>query len=633
MALISTLSVGMGVITSVLIRDLGRARGEIRTFATEITNIKPLLGAIGAGLAGLGVASGLKMAVTQASSLSSALNKTRTIFGDAGGAITAEGDRMAESIGAVKSEYINAAAGFGAVFKSVGKGQEEAAALGNQLAKTAIDLARFNDTADATGFQAITSALKGEFDPIEQFRIFLSADKIAAEALALGLAKSKKEIDENARKMSTLSLVMKGSADAQGAAAREAGEVGSQLSAMGGRAKNLAADFGLAIEPLTSKILGLGGGALGALGEAFTQNRASLEAWATGAAAGVDSFVSTLTTGFGAIGARLAEFPGFVAEALDPSTLGSIGTFADALSSGIGSAVELAGIAFRNLPDFLDVAALQMTEKVINIGEVFSTVPANAAIVGEYLRNEWPNLVADGLNLAWTAWDNFATNVFAIGGEIRDFLASGFTDPIQFDFTPLLQGFEATAAKLPEMVRPHLTSLQGEIDAKLKAIGEREAGRLEIKPAVDMTAVQKAAEERKAALAGPVAAEKVIPDSFLGLAEAGKGGEGKGGLRSTAADLEPKVAGALELGSAEARSAVLKFQQRGLELGSGGMELGSASTGGGAVSKDIGARGVEGKGLGELLKVAGQQLKELQQIARQTNGSGNPTVTLKAYNF
>jgi len=178
---------------------------------------------IGSALAGLAAGFGaakigeeLLGIAKSGSELNANISKTKVIFGDSASVITKEADSMAAKFGVVKSEFIDAAASFGSVFKGAGKTEQEAAALGNQLAKLGMDMASLEGVSSADAFTAISSALRGEMDPIEKFRVFLSADKVAAEALAMGLAKSKDGISELAKKSATLNLILKGTRDAQG---------------------------------------------------------------------------------------------------------------------------------------------------------------------------------------------------------------------------------------------------------------------------------------------------------------------------------------------------------------------------------------------------------------------------------
>lgn len=594
--LIGFLGVGMGVNTSGLGKGFNTAAGQVRTFSGQVQGAGSSLGglykAAAAGAAGLGIAAGIGKAVTAASSLSSAFNKTETIFGDAGGAITSEASRMAEQIGVVESEYINAAAGFGATFKGVGKSQEESAALGNTLAQVAIDLARFDDVADSVGFDAIKAGLRGEFDPLEQFRIYLTADAIAAEALSSGLIKNKKDMTEAAKKQATLNLIMRQSKDAQGAAAREAGEVGSQLAALGGRATNLAAMFGLAIEPVTSSILGLAGGAMVQLADAFQQAEPFIASWSTwigsgittaiGSAVGwfrtaagsVTDFVATspAVQAFGStvsgvftwvkdtalvfwstlkdVAGALVEmattpemqaFAGYVGEAFTwvADKVGQVMTWVGGVVRGTFEAI---GVVARNWRAIMQEAGVRAMGAIINVGETITWVGTTIGTFLDWFGTHWRTIFADAFNATIQALTNLGTNFVEFGRSAYDWIASGFTKPFQFQMTPVMAGFGAQtpAMKVPEL---NLSSVDDQVQQIRAGVAADEARRLEVKTAEE-------------------AVGATPPDSGPAPKPAVKTAV-EAAASAAAKTPEVKLAGAAAAGSTEAYSTLAKFQAGG----------------------------------------------------------------------
>jgi hypothetical protein len=221
-------------------------------------DLAPLM--LGLAAAGAVAGVGLYKAFQSASELNATLSKTKVIFGDAAGEIIGLADEMAKKFGQSKSEYLSAAASFGAVFKGMGKSQKESAALGNQIAQLGMDMASFEraNTTNADAFTALSAALRGEMDPIEKFRVFLNADKIEAEALALGVAKTKSEITDAAKKTAILNLILKQTMDVQGDLARTANDPDNQFKKLTGTFSNLAGTIGQQLMPAFNVILGAG---------------------------------------------------------------------------------------------------------------------------------------------------------------------------------------------------------------------------------------------------------------------------------------------------------------------------------------------------------------------------------------
>lgn len=277
------------------------ARGSSGSFAAFAKSVAA--GAASLGVYDLavrtisGTVAGIKGSISAATSLADTVSKTKEIFGASAGDIISESNRMAEQFGTVKNEYIDSAASFGAVFKGLGKSQKEAAALGNSLVKLGMDMASFEGGSNSEAFTAISSALRGEFDPIERFRVFLTADAVAAEALSMGLAKSKGQIDETSKKMATMSLIMKGTKDAQGDLARTAGETSNQQKKLQGTLINLSADIGKAFTPAVNGAVGAMNSFATSAARAFKDSKPQIE-----------DFARTLEREFTAIGVFTTNF-------------------------------------------------------------------------------------------------------------------------------------------------------------------------------------------------------------------------------------------------------------------------------------------------------------------------------------
>lgn len=134
-------------------------------------------------------------------------NAIGKVFKDAAGEVTAFGDSAATAVGLSKAEFQGLAAVTGSLLKGVGFDVGEAADQTLLLTERAADMASvFNtDVSDALG--AVNSALKGEFNPIEQFGVKLSAAAVASEALTLGLAETKSELTDQDKALAAINLI------------------------------------------------------------------------------------------------------------------------------------------------------------------------------------------------------------------------------------------------------------------------------------------------------------------------------------------------------------------------------------------------------------------------------------------
>jgi hypothetical protein len=410
--------------------------------------------------------------IGSAAELNAAVGKTKVIFGEAAGVILNEADAMAEKFGVVKGEYIEAAAAFGATFQSLGKSQDEAAKMGNQIAQLAMDMRSFDGGTNADAFGAISSALKGEMDPIERYRVNLSAAKIEEYALANGLAKTKDGIDEKAKKMAILGSIMEQTGFHQGDLARTAGDADNQFQKVTGSIQNMFTAVGMYLLPAANRAAVAINGWIASAQSLGERAKPYLEA-ASKAATDVFDTVSEGVTGLGGL---LGQFPGLVEQAFGVNPVAVIGDFGSWMQRSIGQALDFIGFGFRNLPAILEVSVLMISEKVINMTEHFWAFMENVSRVGTYIGTNWKALIIDALSAVGTAFLNLGDNIAGLLQAVFDYVKDP-TKGFKFDWKPLFDGFEVTAEKLPEMMEPHLTSLQDQISDKLSAIGDKEAKR------------------------------------------------------------------------------------------------------------------------------------------------------------
>lgn len=232
--------------------------GRFSALEKSVASIKGIASSIGPIALTIGVGAigaGLLDAAKSAANLNETISKTKVVFGGSSGAITALADDLAERFGLVKQVTLDAASNLGLVTQAAGLTEGASAKLSVQLTKLAADASSFFNVGFDEALEKIRAGLVGESEPIRSFGVLLSEDAVAAEALALGLATSKKEIDDQAKVMARASLITKGLAKANGDLERTADSAANQIKKLVGEFENLKADFGAQLTgPLTEAI-------------------------------------------------------------------------------------------------------------------------------------------------------------------------------------------------------------------------------------------------------------------------------------------------------------------------------------------------------------------------------------------
>ena len=205
-----------------------------------------------AGAAAIGVA-GAK-AVSAAADLEQSTGAIEAVFKSGADQMKAYADTAASTVGLTKNEYQELGTLLGAQLKNGGTSIDQLAGKTNELIGVAADLsAQFGgSTSDAVA--ALSSALKGERDPIERYGVSLKQASIDAKAAELGFQKVGGSFDNEAQQAATLALIMEQTADAHGAFAREGDTLSHQIQVIKAHMGDFAAKVGTLVLPAVTAL-------------------------------------------------------------------------------------------------------------------------------------------------------------------------------------------------------------------------------------------------------------------------------------------------------------------------------------------------------------------------------------------
>lgn len=176
--------------------------------------------AAAAAAAAYGVVKFAGDSIRAASDLDESMSKTRQVFGDASLSVEQFAKDAATNLGLSEQAALEATSTFGNLFRAMGINAGKASSLSQEVVTLAADLASFNNIDIQEAIAALRSGLVGETEPLRRLGVNLSAARIETEAFALGLAKSKNELDAGAKAQAAWSLITKDSSLAAGDFAR-----------------------------------------------------------------------------------------------------------------------------------------------------------------------------------------------------------------------------------------------------------------------------------------------------------------------------------------------------------------------------------------------------------------------------
>lgn len=224
-------------------------RGLKRAFADAAKGVAVAGGAIGAAAVGVGA----KLA-SMGADLEQSIGAIDDVFKGAAGQMHAFADTAATSVGLSTNAYNELATVIGSQLKNAGTPMDQLAGKTNDLITTGADLAAMFGGSTQDAVNALSSALKGERDPIERYGVSLKQAAIDAKAAELGFTKVGGSFDQEAQTAATLALIMEQTADAHGKFAREGDTLAHQTQVMQASLQSFGEKVGAAVVPVITDL-------------------------------------------------------------------------------------------------------------------------------------------------------------------------------------------------------------------------------------------------------------------------------------------------------------------------------------------------------------------------------------------
>ena len=244
---------------------------DTRQFKKELHNLGDVTGfnKLRSGLAGVGKAlkavtvagaaavSAIAVAgVKAASDLEQSVGTIDDIFKQHAGVVHRFAKNAATDVGLSRNSYNELAAVISTQLKNGGTAMDELAGKSNELISLGADLSAGFGGSTVDAVNAISSALKGERDPIERYGVSLKQATIDAKAAALGFTKVGNSFSNEAQQAATLSLIMEQTSDFHGKFAREGDTLAHKVQVLKAQFTNITATIGSYLIPAVTAVTG-----------------------------------------------------------------------------------------------------------------------------------------------------------------------------------------------------------------------------------------------------------------------------------------------------------------------------------------------------------------------------------------
>jgi hypothetical protein len=210
----------------------------------------------GAAVIASGVLSVGKDLLNLASNAEQSMGGVEAVFKGYADTVKKNSKEAATALGLSGNSYRELATVIGSQLKNAGVPMDALGGKTDSLISMGADLSAMFGGTTSEAVDALSSALKGEMDPIEKYGISLNDAALKAEAMSLGLYNGKGNLDANAKAMAVMSLVTKQGADAVGAFGRESDTAAGRQARATAQWENLKTTIGDKLLPVWTGMMG-----------------------------------------------------------------------------------------------------------------------------------------------------------------------------------------------------------------------------------------------------------------------------------------------------------------------------------------------------------------------------------------
>ena len=239
-------------------RDMDKAGAKVKGFGAQVSATgakvaeagKRMSLAITLPLVGFGVA-----AIKFASDAEEIQSKFDVVFKEFAAQTTEWVNNFAESVNRNATDLKAYAAAFQDTFVPLGFARGDAADLSQALVELTVDLASFNNASEPDVMRDLQSAIVGNVETVRKYGVVLNQAALDQELMNMGIKDGLKTATEAEKAQARLNLIIAGTADAQGDAARTAGSFANQLRGMKSEMKTIGEDIGAILIPQVLELM------------------------------------------------------------------------------------------------------------------------------------------------------------------------------------------------------------------------------------------------------------------------------------------------------------------------------------------------------------------------------------------
>lgn len=182
-------------------------------------------------------------------------SKFNVVFGDLAGDAEEWASSHADAVNRSSNDLMGYMASLQDTFVPMGFAREEAMGMSKQVTELGVDLASFNNMAEDEAINKLRSGLVGSHEALLDFGVVIKQASLDQELLNMGIEGGAAAASEQEKMQARLNMIMKGTSDAQGDAARTSGSFANQMKGLKADLEDVAIAIGEQLIPMFSGII------------------------------------------------------------------------------------------------------------------------------------------------------------------------------------------------------------------------------------------------------------------------------------------------------------------------------------------------------------------------------------------
>lgn len=231
-------------------KALASARSKLQGFASGAIRYGKAFTLVGAAMA-----TPIVLAIEKAGDYAEQLSKFEAVFKELSDPALEWVEALSERLGRSRSDLVMFMATLQDTFVPLGFARAEGLKFAKVLTQLTLDVASFNNKAEPEVLRDFQSALVGNHETVRKYGIIITQATLDQELLNMGIKGGVKQATAQQKVLARMNVIMAGTSDAQGDAARTAGSWANVKRRLFAQIENVALAIGSHLLPVVTPYL------------------------------------------------------------------------------------------------------------------------------------------------------------------------------------------------------------------------------------------------------------------------------------------------------------------------------------------------------------------------------------------